>query len=62
MNNVKVTRMFRGMTQKQLAEKCNISVSQVKRIENGNANQVKISTIVRMADALNTPVSVLFNV
>ncbi len=62
MNNVKAVRMSKGMTQKQLAEECNISVSQVQRIENGNAGQVKISTLVRMADVLHTPISALFNV
>ena len=62
MNNVKSTRLSKGLTQKQLAEQCNISLSQVKRIENGNVNQIKIGTIAKLSDVLNTPISVLFNV
>ena len=51
---IKEIRLEKGMTQKELAEKCGMFDSALRRIENGKQNP-KIETIERIIEALNIP-------
>ena len=57
---VKEVREERRMTQEELAEKSGVSRPTIVAIENGNAKDVKISTLLKLASALNTTVSEIF--
>ncbi len=50
--NIRKFRRERGMTQKQLGEKCGMYESQIRKYELGTANP-KIDTIKKIADVLN---------
>ena len=54
-NPVKVYREYRKMTQEELAKKAGVSVSMIRKIENGES-EGSISTIQAMAKALNEDV------
>lgn len=54
--NIKILRQRRKLTQKALAEKCNLDVRTIQRIENGQIT-VKLPVIFTIAEALNTPLS-----
>ena len=56
--NIKQARKKKGYTQKQLAEKCNMYESQIRKYELGNANP-KIETLQKIANALDINVLVL---
>lgn len=57
--NVLRIRLENGLTQEQLADEAGISQVQVARIESGKLN-TSISTVVAIADALNTDIGNLF--
>lgn len=54
--NIKKIRLEKGLTQKQLAEKCGMFDSALRRIENGKQNP-KIETVEKIANALNIPIT-----
>lgn len=55
-------RKERGLTQKQLAQKLDISESYYNQIENGERQKrMDITIIDRLSAALSVPVSVLIN-
>ena len=54
--NIKRIRMEKGYTQKQLAEKCEMYESQIRKYELNKANP-KIETLEKIANALDCKVS-----
>lgn len=59
-DKIKKIRLEKGFTQKQLAEKCGMYESQIRKYEAGKANP-KIETLQRIANALDVPLSALKN-
>ena len=57
---IKAVRISKGMTQKQVAEKCQMADSAIRKYESGKVNP-KPKTIQRIADALGVPASDLFD-
>ena len=53
---LKEARQKKGLTQKQLGDKCGMYESQIRNYENGKKNP-KIETLQKIADALDVPVS-----
>ncbi len=53
-SKIKELRKEKGLTQKQLSEKCGMYESQIRKYENGNANP-KIETLQKIAGALEVP-------
>lgn len=45
-------RIMRGMSQKELADKCDVTFQQVQKYENGT-NRMTISRLVKISKALN---------
>jgi len=54
-------RLQNGLTQKQLAEKIGTSQSAIARIESFDYGRVTLSTLQRIADALNLDLKVQFH-
>lgn len=52
--NIKEIRKEKGLTQKQLGDKCNINEANLRKYENGKQTP-KIETIKKIADALEVP-------
>ena len=50
-SRIKEIRKQKGLTQKQLGEKCGMYESQIRKYENGNANP-KVETLKKIASAL----------
>lgn len=57
-DKIKKYRLQRNLTQKQLAEMCNMYESQIRKYETGKANP-KIQTLSKIASALELPVDML---
>ena len=57
---VKEVREERRMTQEELAKKSGVSRPTIIAIETGTAKDVKISTLLKLANALGTTVSEIF--
>lgn len=55
---IKKLRLQKGLTQKELGDKCGMADSAIRRYELGGANP-KIETLQKIAEALGVPVSVL---
>lgn len=53
--NIRKIRIERGLTQKELGEKCGIADSAIRRYELGGANP-KLETLEKLANALNCDV------
>lgn len=53
-------RLTRGLTQAQLAEKVNVSVETISRIERG-VSLPSLKTIETIADSLNAPMKIFFD-
>lgn len=53
MNVLKEVREDKGMTQVELSEKSGVCRPTIIKIEAGNESEVKISTILRLAAALD---------
>lgn len=59
--NIRQNRKRKNLTQEQLAEKCDISLSYLKQIENVNEyKNVTLTVMLTLAKALDTDVSSLF--
>ena len=62
VKNIKYFRLKSNMTQEQLAEKSDLSVSYIKQIESGKEfKNITFNTISKIAKALNIDVKELFN-
>ncbi|MBN1040087.1 XRE family transcriptional regulator [Clostridium botulinum] len=57
---IKFTRMKIGLTQKQLREKSNTSLNTIVALEKGKIDGVRVGTLKKIANALNTTVQELF--
>lgn len=57
-DNVKLYRKKQNLTQFELAEKAELSVDSIKRIEHGNRT-MSLENFMRIADALAVPLSYL---
>ncbi len=57
--NILHYRKEQGMTQMQLAEKCNISRTYMQKIETA-ASSCTLDTLIDISDALNIPIKKLF--
>jgi transcriptional regulator with XRE-family HTH domain len=57
--NIRATRLARGVTQQELANRIGVTFQQVQKYETGT-NGVRGSRLVQIAKALNTAVVVLF--
>jgi transcriptional regulator with XRE-family HTH domain len=53
--------VMRGMTQTQLADRANLTDSQISHIINGRRHDIKISTLVRIANELHVPFDYLLS-
>lgn len=61
-DNIKFYRKKCGLTQEQLAELADISISYVKQIEaNYEYKNISLTTILKISKALNVDVATLFN-
>ena len=58
--NILYYRKEQGMTQMQLAEKCNISRNYIQRIETA-ASSCSVDTLIEIANALKIPLKNLFD-
>lgn len=58
--NMKLKRVKLGMTQLELKEKANVSLSSIIALERGNIDGVRVKTIRKIAKALNSTVQELF--
>ena len=62
IKNIKYFRLKANMTQEQLAEKSDLSVSYIKQIEAGKEfKNITFNTFSKIAKALNIDVKELFN-
>lgn len=60
-HNIRRNRKRKNLTQEQLAEKCDISLSYLKQIESVNEyKNVTLTVMLTLAKALDTDVSSLF--
>ena len=57
---VKEVREEKRMTQEELSKKSGVSRPTIVAIENGDAKDVKVSTLLKLANALDTTVSAIF--
>ena len=60
-NSLKEARSAQGLTQVQLAAKSDVSVSIINQLERETRADVKLSTMRRIADALDKPVEEVFS-
>ena len=59
--NIKKARIDAGLSQKQLGERLGITAQSVAQWETGR-REPKYQSIVKIADALNVPVSLLYGI
>jgi len=59
-NKVKEYRDKLGMSQEELSEKSGVARTIISRIENNQATDVKLSTLLAISIALNQPLSKIF--
>ncbi|MEL4879168.1 helix-turn-helix transcriptional regulator [Shewanella algae] len=52
-DNIKRIRKDAGMSQQELAERCEVSKSQISRIESGEQKNPQIQTLIAIATALS---------
>lgn len=57
---LKIERIKRDWTQTDLANASGVGISTVVKIEKGNIDNVSVSILKKIADALNVPVAELF--
>lgn len=53
---IKDRRKSMGMSQEELAKRCNLSRVRISAIENGKCNDILVSTLTTIASALGTNV------
>ena len=59
-NNLSEVRKDKGLTQEELAEKSGISRVTIANIEHGAVTNLKISTMLSLANALDSTVEEIF--
>lgn len=59
MKNLKTLRRSKKLTQKQLAQKSEVSQAYINELENGKKTNPSIVVLVKIASALEVPVSEL---
>lgn len=57
---VKEVREEKHMTQEELSQKSGVSRTTIVAIENGEEKDVKVSTLLKLANALDTTVANIF--
>lgn len=57
---LKIFRIERDMTQEELAQRSGVSRATISAIENDGVGSVTTKTLAKIAEALNTTVSILF--
>lgn len=57
---VKELRKEKKMSQEELSAKSNVSRTTISSLENNNSNTVMMSTLIKIANALDTTVEKLF--
>ena len=57
---IKEVREEKRMTQEELAEKSGVSLSTIVALEKGTMNDVKMSTLQKLASAMDTTVQEIF--
>jgi transcriptional regulator with XRE-family HTH domain len=57
---IAVLRHANGLTQEQLAERADVSVDVIRRLEQGQRRTARIATLHAIASALDTKVSISF--
>jgi transcriptional regulator with XRE-family HTH domain len=60
MNRLRQAREAKGWTQDELADKAKVSRATISSLENDRASCVKTDTLTKLADALESKVSLLF--
>ena len=60
-NKVKEIRLSKKLTQKQLAEKANVSYSYIQKIENGVRTSPRLEYAIKIAEALEVDLELLFS-
>lgn len=58
--NLVIARIKAKLTQKELAQKVNMSPVTICRLEKGNVDSTKVGTLKKIAKALNSDVVTLF--
>lgn len=58
--NLKCLRIKKGYTQEQLSLKSNVSRATISKIENDEEVEVKVSTLIALAEALEVPLADFF--
>lgn len=58
--NLKISRIKKGLTQKELSDIVGISRDYVASLENGRAKNPSMELMKRLSKALNVPVTELF--
>lgn len=58
--NIKIARIKKGLTQKQLCEVLKISPNKLVELERGNYKNLTYALMIKIAKALNTTVQELF--
>lgn len=57
-DNIKIYRKSKNLTQAELAEKAELSLDSIKRLENGKRS-MSLDNFIRVVDALQVPLSFL---
>lgn len=57
---IKEVRESKGITQEQLSAMANVSRTVLSQLENGSRPVVKSDTMLKISDALQTPIEELF--
>ncbi len=57
--NIKKFRQKKGLTQEALARKANVSYNTIIKLETGGIEDPRISTLKKIADALNVKIDLL---
>lgn len=58
--NLKLKRISMGLTQEQLRKRAKVGLNRIVALEKGKIDGVRVGTLKKIADALNTTVVELF--
>lgn len=58
--NLKIERIKRKWNQSELAERSNVGLNTIVKIEKGNVDNVSVSILKKLSKALGVPVAELF--
>jgi transcriptional regulator with XRE-family HTH domain len=57
---IRDARLAAGLTQVELAERCDLTQGAISQMENGEGSP-RVTTLIRIADALNVPLHTLIS-